>query len=58
LESGELLKEHITAQTVEIIAEKNAQIKSQVEEITNRFQVLEKSVQKHTLPEWLGMSHR
>jgi hypothetical protein len=31
LESGEILKEHITTQTVEIIAENNAQIKSQVE---------------------------
>jgi thioredoxin-related protein len=58
LESGELLKEHITAQTVEIIAEKSAQVKSQVEEISSRFQELEKSVQEHTLPEWLGMSHR
>jgi hypothetical protein len=49
LESGELLKEHIYVQTVDIIAEKNAQVKSQVEEITNRFQVLEKSIQEtHT----------
>jgi hypothetical protein len=35
--SGKILKEHITTHTVEIIVEKNAQIKSQVEEITNRF---------------------
>jgi hypothetical protein len=49
LESGELLKEHIYVQTVDIIAKKNALVKSQVEEITNRFQVLEKSIQEtHT----------
>jgi hypothetical protein len=49
LESGELLKEHITAQTVETIAEKRAQIKSQVEEISSRFHVLENLVQEaHT----------
>jgi hypothetical protein len=44
-----MLKEHITKKTVDIIAENNMQIKSQVEEITNRFQVLVKSVQEaHT----------
>jgi chromosome segregation ATPase len=49
LESGELLKEHITVQIVETVAEKSTQVKSQVEEISSRFQELEKSVQEaHT----------
>jgi hypothetical protein len=38
LESGELLKEQITMKTVDIIVEKSTQIKSQVDELTNRFQ--------------------
>jgi len=44
LESGELLKEHITEQTVETITEKSMQVKSQVEKISSRFHMLEKSV--------------
>jgi archaellum component FlaC len=36
-------------QTVETVAEKSAQVKSQVEQISGRFQELEKSVQEaHT----------
>jgi hypothetical protein len=33
LESEELLKEHIIAQTMETVAEKSSQVKYQVEEI-------------------------
>jgi hypothetical protein len=46
LETRELLKEHITAQIVETIEEKNTQVKSRVEEISSRVQALEKSVQE------------
>jgi hypothetical protein len=49
LESGEILKEHITMHIVDIVAEKSVQVKSKVEEISGRFQELEKSVQEaHT----------
>jgi hypothetical protein len=44
LETEELLKEHITVQTVESVAEKSAQVKTRVEEISGKFQELEKSV--------------
>jgi hypothetical protein len=44
LEAEEILKEHITAQTVESVAEKSTQVKTHAEEISGRFQELEKSV--------------
>jgi hypothetical protein len=46
LESVEVLKEHITTQLVENIAERSAQEKAQVQELTGRFQALKKSVQE------------
>jgi hypothetical protein len=49
LESGELLKENITTQTVDTIKENSMQVKSQVEHISSRFQVIDKSVHEaHT----------
>jgi hypothetical protein len=46
LESVEVLKEHITMQLVESIAERSVQEKTQVQELTGRFEVLKKSVQE------------
>jgi hypothetical protein len=37
LETEDLLKDHITVQIVETVAEKNVEVKSRVEEIPGRF---------------------
>jgi hypothetical protein len=46
LEAEEMMKEHLTAQTVESVAEKSTQVKTCAEEISGRFQELEKSVKE------------
>jgi phage gp16-like protein len=45
-ESIEVLKENIIVQVVETLTKKSAQMKTGVDELTKKLQVLEKSVQE------------